>query len=221
MKKNYRSRPNWPAILCRLVYPCMVIAASVTLLFCSCTTTREVHHHHYQQANTLVTEAQADTHVGTLTAMLDSMLHAAFASQSTTWLSREDNTEAITETITTAIDSLGRELRTEQRTTTRSLSREEQQQWEQYQQEWELHMQRQMQQYDLLLHAFESLMEAHKEEVSTNDEQTIKNEQPLSWWERLKAKVGGIALSVLLIAVILVFTRQWWRVLWQRFRNLL
>lgn len=193
---------------------------TLTLLACtcilSCTTTREIHHHHYQQADTLATQSQADTHVSASTVTLDSMLNAAIARQSASWFSHEDNTETITETITTAIDSLGRELRTEQRTTTRTLSREEEQQQERLQMQMQLQLQRQMQQYDSLFHAFESQMKAHWEEATANDEQTIKNTQPLTWWERLKAKVGGIAIAILLAVIVLFFTRQWWRKILKR-----
>ena len=192
------------------------ITLALLIGICSCTTTREIHHHHYQQADTLATQTQADTHVGTSTASLDSLLKDIFTGQSASWFSHEDNTETITETITTAIDSLGRELRTEQRTTTRTLSREEQQQWEQYRQEWEQRTQRQMQQYDSLFHAFESQLQTHWESTITDDEQTAKNTQPLSWWQRLKAKVGGITIAALLLAVGLYFTRQWWRKLLKR-----
>ena len=213
MNNHNHPRLNWPAIFCWLVCPCTVSALLAALLFCtcSCTTTREIHHHHYAQADTFAAQSQADTHASNSTALLDSLMTALFTSQSASWSSHEDNTETITETITIAIDSLGRELRTEQRTTTRSASREQQQQWEQYRQEWEQHTQRQLQQYDSLYRVFESRLQTHYESATANDEQTVKNAQSPSWWQRLEAKVGGIAIFALLLAVGLFFTRQWWR----------
>lgn len=207
-----RHRINWPALFWWVVYPASVLAAIAVglLLMCSCTTTREVHHHHYVQADTLAAQAQADAHMASSTAWVDSLFRSILTQQSASWFSHEDNREVTTETITTTIDSLGREMRTEQRTTERNLSRQQEQRQEQWQHDVESRLQAALAARDSAWQQRLQVLQAHYEQSDSSSVQRDSAPAAASLWQRTKSWAEGAVIGAVL-ALGLWLTRKWWK----------
>ena len=187
-------------------------------LFTDCSTPRAVeeHHHHHYEADTAAVHAQVDARLTSWHAEMKVFFRERMEQFVSQQQQTEHQQETITETVTVSLDSMGREIRQEQRTISRDISRELQSVEQHITREYE---QRLMVAIDSLDAVYRQRYDSLQAHVARLDSSMVKKtpvaQDNRPWYQRLWYNIRAF-LIVLVIALVVWFTRNIWWPFWKK-----